>query len=568
MSWSYSYSADIWPALITFALVIYLGSYSWRRRHIPAAKPFAIACMLGGFWILGVILELSAVDFSTKAFWVKFQAIWELPVAAAIACFILQYAGLGRWLNRRNCALLFIVPLLSVLFMVTNELHHLIWTGFRMNRYVVASPGRLYWFFNSYIYLLGLVNLVVLVRLAICSPEHRLPVAIIVSCQVFVRIVYAIDKLDTGLIGPGESILLTIGVMAVAYAVALLRFHAIDPVAAARKTALQQMREGFIVLDLQGRISDVNPMAAEMLGIPEIALRNRLIEEVIPIDAGDSGQLENKEIGQTDIIMGKEDSARQYKLSLTALRGRDGEAVGQLLLLHDVTERTRAQTRLLEQQSIVATLRERDRLARELHDGIGQVLGYVGVQTQTALKYLHDGNDEKAGSLLRRLVEVTKDAHADVRESIHGLKTYSDPEWSFIPTLKKYIDRFQANYGIRIELSVSAGMEEETFDPGAGVQLLRVIQEALTNARKHSGTHTLRVSVELDGSKAQIIISDDGHGFDVRQLKRGDGDHFGLVFMQERMEQIGGSLNVDSIPEGGTVLKLDVPIGKYGEETQ
>ena len=186
MSWSYSYTSEIWPALITLALAIYLGSYSWRRRNIPAAKPFIIACFLGGIWTLGVILELSAVDFSTKVFWVKFQAIWQLPLGATITCFLFEYAGLGRWLNRRNYFLLLLVPLLSVLLMVTNDFHHLIWSGFRMNKYVVASPGRLYWFFNGYIYLLGIVNLVVLIRLAVFSPGHRLPVAIIVSCRATV----------------------------------------------------------------------------------------------------------------------------------------------------------------------------------------------------------------------------------------------------------------------------------------------------------------------------------------------------------------------------------------------
>ena len=71
ISFSYSYSPDIWPALITLALVIYLGTYSWRRRNIPAAKPFTIACVLGGLWTFGVILELSALNFSTQIFWVR-----------------------------------------------------------------------------------------------------------------------------------------------------------------------------------------------------------------------------------------------------------------------------------------------------------------------------------------------------------------------------------------------------------------------------------------------------------------------------------------------------------------
>jgi len=549
MRCSYAYTTDLWPALIAFALVSCLGSYAWRRRQIPAAKPFVLACLLGGFWMLGVILELSAVDFSTKVFWVRFQALWQLPVGATIACFILQYAGLGRWLNRFMYALLFIIPLLSVLFMATNDVHHLIWTGFKMDRYVVSSPGRLYWFFNGYIYLLGLMNLTVLIWLAIRSPGHRVPVAVIVSGQIFVRIVYAIDKFNRSLMGPGESVLLTIGVMAVIYGWVLLRFHAIDPVAAARKTALQQMREGLIVLDLQGRISDANPMAAKMLEIPENRLRNKRLSDLLPIDAGDLGRIESEAAGQTEITTGKGTSARQYRLSLTSLTGRHGDVIGRLILLHDVTEKNRAHKRILEQQSVVATLQERERLARELHDGIGQTLAYVGMQTQTALKWLYDGNTEKVGTLLERLVNVTQDAHADVRESILSLKTGLIQKWSFIPALKVYMDKFQVNYGIRTELVLSAGLDENTFDPKEGVQLLRAIQEAMTNARKHSGANNLRVAIERDGTMAQISITDDGQGFDA-----------GRLFMRERMAQIGGSLNIKSEPGEGTTLTIDVPI--------
>jgi PAS domain S-box-containing protein len=368
--------------------------------------------------------------------------------------------------------------------------------------------------------------------------------------------------LTPSLIGPGESVFFTIGVMAVIYGVALLYFHGIEPVAAARKTALQQMREGLIVVDLQNRIADANPTAAKMLGMPENHLSDKRLEEVLPIHADDLRQMENEGTGHTDITMGKADSSRQIRLSSTALRGRHNDVIGRLILLHDVTEQNRAQTRILEQQTMVATLQERERLARELHDGVAQTLGYVGMQTQTAIKWLNDGNREKAGSLLGRLVEVTKDAHADVRESILSLKTGACRDWSFLPALKDYIHRFQANYGISTELSLSEGIDDHTFEPAACVQLLRAIQEALTNARKHSGASMLHVGMQRNGSTAQITIADDGQGFDAGRITQGDDGHFGLVFMRERMAQIGGSLNIESMPGKGTVLTLDVPIAK------
>lgn len=566
MTWSYAYRPDIWPALVTLALVIYLGQYSWRRREIPAAVPFAVACALCAFWVLGVILELSAVDVPSQVFWRKFQAIWQLPVGTAVTCFILRFAGLDRWLSLRNCVLLFAVPFVSILVIVTNDVHHLMWIGFQASGHVIALPGRLYWFFNSYVYLLGLINLVILVWLAVRSPRHRWPVAIILWGQFIARVGFALEKSEVEWLGLGESVLATIGIVAVTYAIAFFGFHVIDPVTTARTAALRQMREGMYVLDLQGRILDVNPMGAAVLGISEARLRGQVASEVLPFDVGSPESSDKQEIGREDIVLENTDPARQYSVNRALLRGRDGEPIGQLVLLHDITDQKRAQTQLLKQQSALAALKERERLARELHDGIAQVLGYMGMQTQAALKWMRDGDGTQAKSILERLAEVAKEAHADVRESILSLRADSVPEWSFIPTLRKYLERFEANYSLPTVLSISERIGEDTFEPGAAVQLLRVVQEALTNSRKHSGARTLSVSVGMNGSKAYISIADDGLGFDAGRLEGDNGSHFGLVFMRERMEQIGGSLKIESTPGGGTVLRLDVPTRDQGRE--
>jgi PAS domain S-box-containing protein len=566
MSWSYSYSPDVWPALITLALVIYLGAYSWQRRNTPAAKLFTIVCVLGGFWTLGVILEILAVGFSDKIFWAKFQAIWHLPAVTGITCFVLQYAGLGRFLNRGSYFLLSTVPLIGAVVMATNDAHHLMWADFRINGHVAFSPGGMYWAIVGYGYLLSLVNLVVLLRLAIGSPLHRLPVAIMLGSQIVARIGYGVDKLYPGLIGAGEMVLLVVGLMTVAYGLAFLRFHVIDPVAAARRAVLDQMSEGVYVLDGQGRIVYANPMAAEIAGMPAHRLRQRHLTEVLPIDGGLLDPVESQETGQTDLTLGEDDSARRYSLLSSPLKGRKNERIGQLLLVRDVTARWRAQNRVIEEQRMVAKLQEREQLSRELHDGVGQVLGYVSMQAQTALKWMRDGNQEKAGAVLGRIVEVAKDVHADVRETILSLRAGPEKKRYFISKLRNYLDRFQANYGIRTELSLSDGIEENIFYPESEAQLLRIIQEALTNSRKHSGAKNVSVRVEPDTRKAWITITDDGSGFDVRELDHLDGDHFGLVFMRERVAQIGGSLTIDSVPGGGTVLKLAVPVREKEEK--
>jgi len=158
------------------------------------------------------------------------------------------------------------------------------------------------------------------------------------------------------------------------------------------------------------------------MGKPVADFRGKTVGEVLPLSKTILAHPEKREILKDEIILGAGDTTRYYSLNLTPLADRNGELLGQLLLLHDITDQKLAQESILEQQRVLATLRERERLARELHDGIGQVLGYLGIQAQSVRKYVQDGNDEKADSILKRLVEVAKDAHADVRESILDLR--------------------------------------------------------------------------------------------------------------------------------------------------
>jgi signal transduction histidine kinase len=303
----------------------------------------------------------------------------------------------------------------------------------------------------------------------------------------------------------------------------------------------------------------VNPMAASILGVPGASLRGRPVAGFLPLDSGVPEGSDDTETDQAEIVLGNPNSSRVYDVNRTPLRDRNGDLIGQVLLLHETTEHRQAQARILQQQEVVATLREREHLARELHDGIGQTLGYVGMQAQAALQWVRRGNMEKAETLLGRLADVAHGAHADVRESILRLKTDSLQGWSFIPTLRTYLEKYQANYGIRAELEISDGVAEDTFEPAAGVQLLRVVQEALSNSRKHSGASKLKVSVGMNEGRARVTVADNGNGFDISRLGELDGSHFGLTFMRQRMQQIGGSMEIDSQPGAGTVLTLGVP---------
>lgn len=110
MSSGYAYTPVIWPSVATILLLLILAAFSWHRRSVPGALPFAIYCLFGVPMLFFKLIGYLAVDFETKIFWFKFEASFWIPIATALTCFTLEYTYPGRWLTHRNLALLSIIP--------------------------------------------------------------------------------------------------------------------------------------------------------------------------------------------------------------------------------------------------------------------------------------------------------------------------------------------------------------------------------------------------------------------------------------------------------------------------
>ena len=512
-------------------------------------------------WAIGASLGIAAVDFSTKVFWIKFTALWQIPTVTALSFFFLEYAGFGRYLTRRNLVLLSIPALVIFGLMVTDNTHHLIWTSFSMDEHVTITYGIGTWVSIIYANLLGFVNILALLRLAIRSPRSRRPVAIMLFGLISGRLMYVLDRIDNRIFSPGESVFVVIGLSCSAYAFALFYFRVLDPIPLARTVVIEQMTDGMLVLDLRGHIVDINSAALKIFDTSASDLCGRAIAEVMPADSGIDMLQDRIELTKSEVSIGLGNKARYYDLSLTNLSDKRGAALGQVLLLHDITAQRYSQMLLMEQQRVVATLQERERLARELHDSIGQVLGYISMQAQAAHQWTMTGNMEKTAPILSRLAEVAQEAHSDVRESILSLRTGMIPEWTFIQALQKYLDHYRVSYGIDTELLLPDEADRVDINPEVGVQVMRVIQEAMANASKHGGAHRVTVTFMQETDHIRISVTDDGSGFNPVDFNPESGKHFGLIFMHERMTQIGGSVVIDSQPGSGTTVLLEVPFG-------
>jgi PAS domain S-box-containing protein len=572
MTGAYVYTPAIWPPLAGAIFVAALGLYSWRRRSVPGALLLAAYALFGSLVLLSMVPEAAAVPAATKIAWYKVQVIWQLPAATAMTCFVLEYTYPGRWLTRRNLTLLAFPPLLLLLLVIIDD-SRLIWRGLEVARdgavvvHLTTMGGILV------VYALGLVlvNAAALLWLSIRSPQHRWPAMLILCGMIATRGVFLLDLTHSPWAIALDPLVVTILLPWMMCTIALFGFHILDPLPAARTVAIEQMQEGMVVMDARGRVASLNPKAASMFSTSAVHAHGKMLDELLPgfpdlcarLTRAASGQQE-KTPDATEISLGTGTDVRLYALDCSVLEDFRGQLIGHLLMLRDVTKRRRAQAQAFEQQRTLAVLQERERLARELHDSLAQVLAFVSIQGQTVRRLLARGEVAEADDHVARLVDAAREADVDIRESILGLRV-TLAEGGLWPALATYLGQYEHRYGIHTELRRSDALDGGAFEPLVEVQLLRIIQEALTNARKHSHARSVYVTFAAQDGRAQVAVQDDGCGFDPGEVYGDSAGRLGLRVMRERAEEIGGTLAVRSRPDEGTRVIVTVPLRTAGK---
>jgi signal transduction histidine kinase len=204
-----------------------------------------------------------------------------------------------------------------------------------------------------------------------------------------------------------------------------------------------------------------------------------------------------------------------------------------------------ASAMLFEDVRRLATTDERMRLAREIHDGIAQDLASVGY----ALDDIRRDSDEQVAGRVAAVREQLQAMVADLRMSIFDLRSGVDDSISLGTALSDHAQRVGGQAGLVV--TVSMDESPKRLPISVEVELLRIVQEAITNVRRHARASNLWISVTVEPPKAHITISDDGRG-----LRPGRADSFGITGMRERARRIGASLEVGSGPDGGTVVEV------------
>jgi signal transduction histidine kinase len=213
---------------------------------------------------------------------------------------------------------------------------------------------------------------------------------------------------------------------------------------------------------------------------------------------------------------------------------------------------------MTSQLQSLSIIEERARIAREMHDGLAQFLGYLNLQVQTLKSLYVQDKQENFKAELELMREAIQTAHADVRENILSLRTTLASEKGLVSAMDEYLDEFSIQTGINTNF-INELTEDLNLASVAEVQLVCILQEALTNVRKHSMANNVTVllnrSIADEDEHILMKVMDDGIGFQLTDSKR----CFGLDTMRERAQSVDGAFNIHSTPGQGTSIECRLP---------
>ena len=211
--------------------------------------------------------------------------------------------------------------------------------------------------------------------------------------------------------------------------------------------------------------------------------------------------------------------------------------------------------RLRSSEAERATLEERTRLARELHDGLAQDLWFAKLKHERLVPFV----PEEQRPLAAEVTEALDSAIAEAKQAVVTMRAEDDRDVSLEELLSRAVDAFAGRSGVRADF---AAADLPTSLPArTQVEVLRILQEALTNVRKHADATVVRVSAEVGDGQLQLSVVDNGRGFRPTETS---GEGVGVQGMKERARLLGGELRIVSEPSAGTALHLTVPLADAG----
>ncbi len=524
-------------------------------------------------WSFGNAMEICSVGLEAKTIWsnIEYAGITAVPVAWLAGT--LSLAGKSEWFTRRNVLLLLIIPVATQVFVWTNGCHGLMRYNVWLDEsgpfaVIVKTYGPWFWIWTAYTYTLLAIGTISVMRTLVGLPGPYRAQATLMAVGVFApwaaNIVY-ISGLTT--VGRPDITPIALVISGLAGTLAILRYRLFDIQPIAWATVAKAMDDGVVVIDYRDRVVAANPAAQAFTGWSGHHTVGKHAAEVRGRWPRAMHALSAVTGSRHEPVMEVDEQDASFEFRFSPLLSSGESIIGRVIVIRDVTERKRTYEEMIRQQRALAAMEEREALARDMHDDVCQVLGYLNLELQSARDKLIRGQTTAVGSDSENLIGVVRGSQSELREYIRRMMGGAESRWELVPKLQELLRGIESRCGICTALTVSEEISDEIIGHAAELQLLRIVQEACANTVKHAGASHLWVRVERLGNIIEIVVGDDGKGFNVvdqtTRTEEGPAGQssggLGLSIMRERAERLGGDFTLRSSPGRGTKVRVCIP---------
>lgn len=338
--------------------------------------------------------------------------------------------------------------------------------------------------------------------------------------------------------------------------------EALQAVEAGYHSVFTAATDGILVLDDFGIVQEANPAAGDMLGFEASSLVGVDVRTLLPADqtqlfSAFQRQLRQRGRVRLDAVAVREDGT-SFDVEIRGTTYRQGEARRILALLTDVADRKRAERKLaqLSRSVLMAQESERARVARDLHDELGQILTALRLELGLLQKRLAR-SPEQGDEAWRGVTELVTASAQELRRVCQGLRPPLLDDLGLGPAVEQMVERYEERTGIPVALELRLVDPDPPLRAEVALCAYRILQESLTNANRHAQATQVSVSLLRKEKGLHLSIYDNGRGFEEERLGH---DGAGLTGMRERAHLVGGTLEIRSVPEEGTRITFHVPL--------
>lgn len=557
-------------ALITLAL----GIHGYRHRAAPGAKAFVAGMCIGFLWSAANALEISALTLEHKLFWANIQYIAYSLAPVAWITMVLQFTGKAGWINKRNIILLMIIPAITCFFVWTDQIFGLVRYDIYLDTsgslpVIVKKYGPWFWVHFAQAYFLNFYSLFLLIKTV--SSKNNIYRSQSVHLLIGTGLIAAFNLSYIFGISPVNRDIspLIFSVSGAVIAWGIFRFRLFNLVPIARNRVIEAMKNIVIVIDADDIVVDVNPAAAELLtagkdrsltGRPISALSKEIAALV------NRGDLPVQR--EFHYIQAEQRRCSCYEIQISPIKDEKGALMGRVFVMNDISELKQAQEELHREQRELAVMAERDRLTKDLHDNLGQIFSFAGVQLQAAQLERRRGNLDVSDHYLERLGEIIEDAHQEMRNYVYNARIDEYRKNSIEDLIRNQITKFIELSGYFNRDDIVMNLADYGFSVEAKMHIVNIVKEGLNNILKHACATFVKISLYNGSGVCTLMIEDNGLGFISDNISHSKSTGSGLCIMDERARLLGGDMKIDSVPGKYTKIIVRFPDDLGGEKNE